>query len=167
MTQKDEHVLRLFERRILRGIFGVTSDENIWRRRYNHELYELYGEPDIVRHIKINRLRWLGHVQRVDKTRILYCIRRRKCPQRSANLQLTFSAIYFWYRSHHRWRFRWTILIKFAITYRTEACHMTEKDNQVPWVFERNILRGIFEAVKDRQIWRSRFNHELYGKYGS
>ena len=67
MTQKDEQTL---ERKILRGIFGAVNDQNIWRRRFNHKLYELYDKPDIVRIIKINRLRWFGHVHRMEETRI-------------------------------------------------------------------------------------------------
>lgn len=70
MTQKDEQSLRVFETRILRSIFGAINDGNGWRRRFNHELYELYEEPDIVSVIKISRLRWLGHVQRMDENRI-------------------------------------------------------------------------------------------------
>ena len=39
--------------------------ENI-RRRINHELYELYDEVELVRRVKIQRLRCLGHVVRKD-----------------------------------------------------------------------------------------------------
>ena len=70
MTQKDEQTLLVFERRILRSIFGGVKVEENWRRRYNHELYQLYNEPDIVKYIKINRLRWLGHVQRMEDERV-------------------------------------------------------------------------------------------------
>jgi hypothetical protein len=35
----------------------------------NHELYELFNEPDIVKYIKINRLGWAGHVIRMDNNR--------------------------------------------------------------------------------------------------
>lgn len=70
MTQKDENYLRIFERKILRAIFGAVFESDVWRRRYNHELDVLYNEPDIVRFIKINRLRWFGHVQRMASNRI-------------------------------------------------------------------------------------------------
>src|SRR6201999_1397026 len=56
MTQTDEQTLLVFERRILRTIFGGVKIQNNWRRRFNHKLYELYGETDIVKYIKINRL---------------------------------------------------------------------------------------------------------------
>ena len=70
MTNKEEQILLTFERKILRTIFGPVLDQNRWRRRFNHELMELYREPDISRFIKINRLRWLGHVQRMDENRV-------------------------------------------------------------------------------------------------
>ena len=70
MTQRDEQKLLVFERRILRSIFGGIKVDNNWRRRFNHELYQLYNEPDIVKYIKINRLRWLGHVQRMEEERV-------------------------------------------------------------------------------------------------
>jgi hypothetical protein len=41
----------------------------MWRKRYNHELYELFNEPDIVKYIKINRLGWAGFVIRMDNNR--------------------------------------------------------------------------------------------------
>jgi hypothetical protein len=40
-----------------------------WRRRYNKELYQLFEEPDTVKCIKINRLRWCGHVVCMDPQR--------------------------------------------------------------------------------------------------
>ena len=70
MTQRDEQTILMFERRILRSIFGAVKVDNIWRRRFNHELQELYKEPNIVKYIKINRLRWLGHVQRMEDERV-------------------------------------------------------------------------------------------------
>jgi len=66
MTKKDENQLGVFERKILRMIVGPKYVNGIWRRKYNAELYEEYGERDIVEKIKIQRLRWLGHVARMD-----------------------------------------------------------------------------------------------------
>jgi hypothetical protein len=37
--------------------------------RYNHELYELFNEHDIVKYIKINTLVSAGHVTRMDNNR--------------------------------------------------------------------------------------------------
>lgn len=37
----------------------------MWRKRYNHVLYVLFNEPDIVKYIKVNRMGWAGHVMRM------------------------------------------------------------------------------------------------------
>lgn len=66
MTKSDEDLLGCFERKILRHIYRGVQENGVWRRRCNFELYRLYEEPNIVRSIKVNRLRWLGHVERMD-----------------------------------------------------------------------------------------------------
>ena len=71
LTSRNEQQLRIFERKILRKIFGPVQDENgIWRIRKNHELNELIGNTDIVRFIKSSRMTWLGHVMRMDEGRM-------------------------------------------------------------------------------------------------
>lgn len=67
MTKSDEELLGCFERKILRHIYRGVQENGTWRRRYNFELYSLYEEPDIARSIKVNRLRWLGHLERMDE----------------------------------------------------------------------------------------------------
>jgi hypothetical protein len=39
----------------------------MWRPRYNHEPCKLFNEPDIVNVIKVGRLRWLGHLPRMQE----------------------------------------------------------------------------------------------------
>jgi hypothetical protein len=51
----------------LRAIFGPTNDKGEWRIKYNDELYTLYKDSDIITYIKINRLRWAGHVIRLEE----------------------------------------------------------------------------------------------------
>jgi len=63
LSKSDEVILGVFERKILRAIFGPTNDIRI---KYNNELYTLYKESDIVTYIKINRLKWAGHVIRME-----------------------------------------------------------------------------------------------------
>jgi hypothetical protein len=46
LAKKDENLLQIFERRILRRICGPINEGGIWRIRYNNELYKLYSEPD-------------------------------------------------------------------------------------------------------------------------
>jgi len=70
LTSRDEQHLRIFERRILRKIFGpVQNEDGSWRVRMNHELNELIENADAVRFIKSRRIAWLGHVMWMDDTR--------------------------------------------------------------------------------------------------
>jgi hypothetical protein len=50
----EEHRLRVFENRVLRGIFGSKGDEVTggWRKLHNEELHNLYSSPSIIRIIK-------------------------------------------------------------------------------------------------------------------
>ena len=67
--------LMIFENRILRQIFGPKRDENgEWRRLHNEELHTLYRSPNIVRMIKSRKLRWAGHVARMEEGRSAFKI---------------------------------------------------------------------------------------------
>jgi hypothetical protein len=50
----------------LRRIYGLTC-KNVWRIKYSNELYSLYKDPDIVKVIKVARIRWLGHLVRMEE----------------------------------------------------------------------------------------------------
>ena len=50
MIQEDESVLAVFERKILRKIYGPIIVNGEYRRRMNHELYT---DIDVVRRIKV------------------------------------------------------------------------------------------------------------------
>ena len=65
---REERRLRVFENRVLRGIFGPETDEvtGEWRKLHNEELNDLYCSPDIVRLMKSRRMRWAGHVARMS-----------------------------------------------------------------------------------------------------
>jgi hypothetical protein len=43
-----------------------------WRRLHNKQLYALYSSPNIIRVIKLRRLRWAGHVARMGERRGAY-----------------------------------------------------------------------------------------------
>jgi len=60
--------LPVFERKILRGIFGPMKENQIWRIKNNEELDKLIKHENIVNYIKAQRLSWFGHVQRVPET---------------------------------------------------------------------------------------------------
>ena len=67
--------LMVFENRIMKRIFGPKRDENgDWRRLHNGEFYSLYPSSNIVRVIKSRRLRWAGHVARMEEGRSAFKI---------------------------------------------------------------------------------------------
>jgi hypothetical protein len=74
LTLREEHRLRVFENRVLRGIFGPKRDEvtGEWRRLHNEELNDLYSSPNIIRAIKSRRIRWAGHVAHIVERRGIY-----------------------------------------------------------------------------------------------
>ena len=75
LTLREESRLTVFENRILRRIFGTKRVENgEWRRLHNEELYSLYRSPHIVRVIQSRRLRWAGHVARMEEGRSAFKI---------------------------------------------------------------------------------------------
>jgi capsule polysaccharide modification protein KpsS len=61
--------LLVFERKILRRIFGPTKENQIWRVKTNEKLDKLIKHKNIINHIKAQRLSWFGHVQRMPDTR--------------------------------------------------------------------------------------------------
>jgi hypothetical protein len=67
LTLREEHGPRVFENRVLRGIFGPKRDEMIgnWRKLHNEELHNLYCSPSIIRMTKSWRIRWAWHVARM------------------------------------------------------------------------------------------------------
>ena len=67
LTLREERELRVFENRVLRGIFGTKRDEvtGEWRKLHNEELNDLYCSPNIVWVIKSAKMRWAGHVVRI------------------------------------------------------------------------------------------------------
>jgi hypothetical protein len=61
--------LLVFERKILRRIFGPTKENRTWRVKTNEELDQLTKQKNTINYIKAQRLSWLGHVQRMPDTR--------------------------------------------------------------------------------------------------
>ena len=63
--------LRVFENRVFRRMFGSKRDGVTGERRklHNEELNDLYSSPSIVRVIKSGRMRWAGHVARMEEGR--------------------------------------------------------------------------------------------------
>jgi len=66
--------LNIFERKVYRRILGPVYDnekENL-RILTNKEIFaSVKKKPTIIETIRLNRLRWFGHVQRMEENRIL------------------------------------------------------------------------------------------------
>ena len=52
----------------MRRIFGPVNDSGVWRIRTN-KLADLYQETDLTTLIRIQRIKWLCHVRRMEEGR--------------------------------------------------------------------------------------------------
>jgi hypothetical protein len=70
---REEHRLRVFEKRVLRKIFGPKREEDrSYGKLHNDEFHGLYSSPNIVRVIKSRRIRWAENVTRMGEGRDVY-----------------------------------------------------------------------------------------------
>jgi len=60
-------MLRVFEIRVLRRVFGPKRDEVTGevRKLHNKEFYDLYSSPNVIGAIKSRIMRCVGHVARM------------------------------------------------------------------------------------------------------
>jgi len=62
----------MFERKVYRRILGPACDnekEN-WKILNNKEIFASVIKPTIIETIRLNRLHWFGHVQRMEENRV-------------------------------------------------------------------------------------------------
>ena len=70
LTTSDENQLYIFERKVLRKIYGPKQNPvGTWTIKTNDELRCRMKEEDIIKFIKSQRLRWAAHVMRMENTR--------------------------------------------------------------------------------------------------
>jgi hypothetical protein len=81
---EEERVLAVFERKSLRKIYGPVKENKLWRIRRSDELEDIIKGENNVRFIKSQRIRWLGHIERMQDTAVpkkmyakLYATKRR------------------------------------------------------------------------------------------
>jgi hypothetical protein len=74
LTLREEHRLRVFEKRVLRRIFGPMRDKMTGGRRklLNDELHTLYSSPNIIRMRNSKRMRRIRHLARLGEERNAY-----------------------------------------------------------------------------------------------
>jgi hypothetical protein len=76
LTLWEEHRLKVFEKRMLRRIFGSKRDEVIggWRKLHHEQLHNLYSSSNITRMIQSRRMTRAGHVARIGEKSHAYRI---------------------------------------------------------------------------------------------
>jgi hypothetical protein len=67
---KKKNKLMVFERKVLRKIFGPTKErDGTWRIKTNDELDKSIRHKNIINYIKAQRLSWFGHLHRMPEER--------------------------------------------------------------------------------------------------
>jgi len=61
--------LLVFERKIVRRLFGHTKENQIWRVKTNNKLDKLIKLKNIIDYIKAQILSWICHAQKMLDTR--------------------------------------------------------------------------------------------------
>jgi hypothetical protein len=62
----------VFERKVLRRIFGPTEErDGTWRIKINDDLDKLIRHKNIINYIKAKRLRWFGHLDQMPEERMV------------------------------------------------------------------------------------------------
>jgi hypothetical protein len=69
LSKTNERRLSVFERKMLRCIFGAKQEDGTWQKRYSYELCEMLNEPYNVNYIKVKRLAWAGHLVGMNSDR--------------------------------------------------------------------------------------------------
>jgi hypothetical protein len=64
----------VFERKILRKIFGPTYENGSWRTNSNEELDKLIKHENIINFIREQMLGWYGHIERMQDTKMVTVI---------------------------------------------------------------------------------------------
>ena len=64
----------VFERKILRKIYGPTYENGSWRIKTNDEVDKLIKHENTIKFSRAQRLGWYGHVERMQDTRMVKAI---------------------------------------------------------------------------------------------
>ena len=119
LTMRDKHRWRVFEKRVLRKIFGPERDEvtGEWIKLHNEELNYLYCSPSVIWASISGKILWAWHVEYSGERRDPYRILVRK-PERTRSfgkLRYRWEIISKWI--FKKWDGAWTELISFRKGY--------------------------------------------------
>jgi hypothetical protein len=62
LTKREESQLLVFEGKVLQTICGPKIENDVCKKRYNHELDKEFDSPNAVNVTKTSRLRYAGHM---------------------------------------------------------------------------------------------------------
>jgi hypothetical protein len=68
MTKEEGQAVLVFDRKILRRIYGPKYENGEWKSRTNRELEEMSKGENIVKWIKVQRICCLGHLERMGES---------------------------------------------------------------------------------------------------
>ena len=72
LKETIKNMLMVFERKVLRRIFGPTKErDSTWRIKAKDELDELIIHKNIINHTKVQRLSWFVHLHRMPEGRMV------------------------------------------------------------------------------------------------
>jgi hypothetical protein len=74
LKESITHRLMVFERRILRTIFGPTYKNGFWQIKTNYEPDKTIKHKNIINFVRAQRVGWVGHVERMQETRVVKSI---------------------------------------------------------------------------------------------
>ena len=77
LSETNERRLSVFERKVLRCIFGEKQENGTWRKRYSYELYEIFNEPNVVNYSFVHSVFWLTTGPKPPPKRFLHIVRSR------------------------------------------------------------------------------------------
>ncbi|GFV17131.1 putative endonuclease-reverse transcriptase [Trichonephila clavipes] len=69
LTLRDEEALGISERKILRCIIVGIQVNGSWKRKSSLKRNKICKQPDIVKFVKLQRLKWTGHLARMNEDR--------------------------------------------------------------------------------------------------
>jgi hypothetical protein len=71
LTKRDRKQMNIFEKKVYRRILAPVygNKKQNWRILTNKEIYARVKKPTITETIRLNRLHWFGHVQRMGENR--------------------------------------------------------------------------------------------------
>ena len=71
LKEAEKQKLLVFERKVIRRIFGAIRDQDgTWRIRTNEEINRILKNKNIINFIKAQRLGCIGHIHRMDNERV-------------------------------------------------------------------------------------------------